>query len=275
MQATTTALILGRGRLGRSLTAALDASGTPAANVSGRDGNGVDAAVADASLVILAVPDAAIAAQAEALAQHAGLDGKPVVHLSGATTLRALEACSRVGCSVGSFHPFEPFPNERPPEAFNGIAIAVAASDADLHERLDALAHRLGATPINVAEGDRALYHAAGQVSGFVVALFAQAQQLLMRVGWSERQAFDALLAVTESNLANLRVQGLPHALAGAFRRGDVETVARHLNALEALPDAAPIATAYRGLGRTAIELSLGTGLDPGAAGRLGELLDR
>jgi predicted short-subunit dehydrogenase-like oxidoreductase (DUF2520 family) len=124
-----------------------------------------------------------------------------------------------------------------------------------------------------VAEADRALYHAAGQVSGFVVSLIAQAQQMLGRVGWSEDQALAALIAVTQSNVANLRAQGLPEALAGPFRRGDAGTVARHLQALEALPDATAIETAYRGLGLTAIDLGLGTGLDPEAAARLRELL--
>jgi hypothetical protein len=53
--------------------------------------------------------------------------------------------------------PFQPFPVQRSAEAFHGAAIAVPASDTDLEERLDALARRLGATPVRVAESDRVL----------------------------------------------------------------------------------------------------------------------
>lgn len=266
-------LILGRGRLGRSLTAALDRVGLPAANVSATDAAAVEAALPEASLVILAVPDAAIERQARVLADRPRLAGTPVVHLSGATTLRVLRACSDRGSPVGSFHPFQPFPAERPPEAFHGAAVAVAASDADLRTRLHELAERLGAVPVTVDDADRALYHAAGQVLGFFVVLVAQAQQLLMRVGWSERQAFDALLAVTESHVANLRARGLPDAVVGAFRRGDAGTVAEHLKALAAIPDAEPIEAAYRGLGLTAIDLAIATGLDAESAAGLRALL--
>ena len=112
-------------------------------------------------------------------------------------------------------------------------------------------------------------------MSGFVVALLAQAKQLPVRIGWSERDALEALLAVTDSNLATLRAQGLPHALAGAFRHGDVGTVEGHLEAIEAVPGAMSIATPYRGVGQTATDLSFGAGLDEAAAARLREVLDR
>src|SRR3954454_12214646 len=67
--------VVGRGRMGSALTAAL-ALGEPL-------GRGADAA--DADVVLLAVPDAEIAAAAAAIAP-----GRLVGHLSGATTLAPL-----------------------------------------------------------------------------------------------------------------------------------------------------------------------------------------
>src|SRR3954452_25428713 len=67
--------VVGRGRMGSALTAAL-ALGEPL-------GRGADAA--DADVVLLAVPDAEIAAAAAAIAP-----GRLVGHLSGATTLDPL-----------------------------------------------------------------------------------------------------------------------------------------------------------------------------------------
>lgn len=268
-------LVIGRGRLGRSLAGALTATGTPAQNVSMRDEPALDAALAEASLVVVAVPDGAILEVAEELARRRVLGGRAVAHLSGAAPLAVLEPCARVGCPIGSLHPLQPFSAERPPEAFVGIAIGVAASSPALRERLHALAHRLGSTPLDVADEHRALYHAAGhQASAFLVVLVAQAQAMLAEIGWDEQQALAALLPAIQGTLDNLRAQGLPGALSGPFRRGDLGTVEGHLRALGDLEAAPEIEAAYRALAVTAVQLAIGTGLAPERAARLSDLLE-
>ena len=75
--------IVGRGRLGTALSAALRAAGRP---VEGPLGRGAEAR--DATVVLLCVPDAEIAAAAQALG--APVAGRLVGHCSGATTLDVL-----------------------------------------------------------------------------------------------------------------------------------------------------------------------------------------
>ena len=73
-------LVVGDGRMGRALVAALDAAGVPVVGPAGRGASGADAAI-----VLLAVPDAAIATAARAIAP-----GRTVGHLSGALDLSVL-----------------------------------------------------------------------------------------------------------------------------------------------------------------------------------------
>jgi predicted short-subunit dehydrogenase-like oxidoreductase (DUF2520 family) len=218
-------------------------------------------------VVFLAVPDPAV----RALASELGAARLPdpaaiaVVHLSGALGLEALSGAAEAGHPVGSFHPLQSFPQPRPPDAFRGSLVAVDASTSELLEALAALAVRLGATPRRVPDEHRRLYHAAAVVaSNYLVALTAQAAAILERCGWNRQEALAALLPLERGVLANLESQGLPEALIGPIRRGDPETVAGHLAALDqagGLP-----AEVYRILGMAALELAQEAGLEVDAA---------
>jgi predicted short-subunit dehydrogenase-like oxidoreductase (DUF2520 family) len=260
-------VLLGRGRLGRTLTEALGVQGIPARNLGGRDAEA--AALAGATLVILAVPDGVIADVAQALTAPGAQPpaGVAVVHLSGALGLDVLRPLADAGHPVGSFHPFQPFPAQRPPSAFHGATVGVAAADAPLRARLEALAVALGARPHDVPDADRAVYHAAAvMASTYVVTLAAQSQSLLRSLGWQEDDALDATLTLLRAALENLERDGVPEALSGPLRRGDVATVTRHLDAFARLAPAEDPSASYRALGIASTRLAVQTGLDPAIA---------
>lgn len=268
-----TVIVLGRGRLGRSLAAALRAAGCPVALHPGREA-ALDGAGADA-LVLLAVPDGAITDVAAGLSLPGGV---PAVHLSGARGLDALAPLAARGHPVGSLHPLQPFPVERPPAAFRGALVAVDGSDAATLARLEALADLLGARPRRVRDGQRAAYHAAASMAAnLLVALADQSRLALRSIGWSDADALDAVRSLMRGSLEALDAVGLPEALSGPARRGDAGTLARHVAALEAV--AIPGARArpvdvYRSLGRAAVDVAVRCGLDADAAARLEAALD-
>src|SRR3954452_9895751 len=145
--------IIGAGRLGTALSAAMRAASL---HVEGPLGRG-QAPAADTTLVLLCVPDGAIAGVAAGLAP-----GPLVGHCSGATTLAPL-----AGHGAFSLHPLMTAPAGAAPEVFSGPAAAVAG-----HPAAAELARRLGMTPITVADADRAAYHAAASIaSNFLVTL--------------------------------------------------------------------------------------------------------
>ena len=189
------------------------------------------------------------------------------VHVSGALGLDALGALS--GNPVGSFHPLQSFPAPRDPSAFRGITVAIDASKPLLRRRLARLARDLGARPKHVTDRERVVYHAAAVfASNFVDVVFAEAVRQLEKIGWSERESVTALLPLIEGAVANIRSSGPVKALTGPIRRGDAETVTRHLSALDN-PDL------YRMLGLVALEIAIEAGLDPAAAERTRRALTR
>ncbi|MBK6431287.1 DUF2520 domain-containing protein [Candidatus Amarolinea dominans] len=85
--------------------------------------------------------------------------------------------------------------------------------------------------------GARPLYHAGAVfASNYVVTLFSVGVRLLTQAGLTPTQASAALLSLTQGAVRNLATVGLPAALTGPIRRGDAETVVRHLAALDATP---------------------------------------
>jgi len=191
-----------------------------------------------------------------------------VVHCSGALGLDALGALGGES-PHGSFHPLQSFPAPRGPEAFRGITIAVDATTPALLKRLQRLARDLGAKPKHVPDGHRVLYHAAAVfASNYVIASVAEGVRLLEAAGWKSEEAEHALAPLVEGVAANLRRRGIVKALTGPIRRGDAETVARHLAELE--DD-----RLYRMLGLVALRIAIEAGLEPAQAERTRRALTR
>jgi predicted short-subunit dehydrogenase-like oxidoreductase (DUF2520 family) len=136
--------------------------------------------------------------------------------------------------------------------------------------------------PTTVGGDHRAVYHAAAVfASNYVDALFGEAVALLESAGWSQKDAVRGLLHLAVGALDNIKRNGPVRALTGPIRRGDVETVRRHLKALSALDASAarrygpPVEAVYRMLGSIALEIAKEAGLEPAAAGRMHRALTR
>jgi predicted short-subunit dehydrogenase-like oxidoreductase (DUF2520 family) len=226
----TSLAIVGAGRLGTALAAALRRSGL---EIDGPLGRGADPAGADA--VLLCVPDAEIAAAAAALTP-----GAPVGHCSGATGLEVLTAREAF-----AFHPLMTVPAEGEP-VFEGAGAAVAGSTPGALAIAEELAARLGMRATTVADEDRAAYHAAASIaSNFLVTLEGAAERLAATAG-VERELLAPLVRAAAENWVRL---GAGRALTGPVARGDEATVARQraavaertpefLEAFDALVDA-------------------------------------
>ena len=218
-------------------------------------------------LLFLAVPDGAVSEMATRIARMKPPAQLGIVHVSGALGLDALGALE--GNPRGSFHPLQSFPMPRDPSAFHGITIAVDATTPGLLRQLQALARSIGAKPKRVRDEDRVVYHAAAvYASNYVDVVVAEAVRLLEQIGWSRAEATQALVPLVEGAAVNIRRRGPVQALTGPVRRGDAETVERHL---EAVDDA----DLYRMLGLVALRIAREAGLDPAAAGRTERALTR
>jgi predicted short-subunit dehydrogenase-like oxidoreductase (DUF2520 family) len=195
--------IVGAGRVGGAVAARL------------RE-RGVDLRDEGAELVLLCVPDGAIAEVAQEIEP-----GPWLGHVSGATALSALDPHSR----RFSVHPLQTFTRARGPEQLDGAYAAVTAESDDARAVAVELAETLGLRPFELADDQRALYHAgAAMASNFLVTLRRVAGRLVEDAG-APAEALDPLMQRTIEN---------GFELTGPIARGDWDTVEAHRDAIRA-----------------------------------------
>jgi predicted short-subunit dehydrogenase-like oxidoreductase (DUF2520 family) len=241
--------VVGAGRLGRALAAALREAGV---SVEGPARRG-EAASADA--IVLCVPDGEIPAAAAAVSGRARFVG----HTSGATPLAALE---RAGAEAFGLHPLQTFAgdDDRPAlDRFAGAGCAVAGATPAALALAEGLARRLGMAPFVIEDERRAAYHAAASMaSNFLVTLQAAAEEVAGGAGLEPAEARALLLPLVRRTLENHAALGPERALTGPVARGDEATLQAQRAAVEgATPELLPLFDALvertRALGARAV----------------------
>ena len=202
--------VIGRGRVGSAVAARLEERGVELRS--------------DAELVLLCVPDRAIAEVAATVAP-----GPWVAHVSGATPLAALDPHER----RFSVHPLQTFTLDRGPEQLDGAWAAVTAESDEARRTGRDLAETLGLRPFDLADSDRTLYHAGAAIaSNYLVTLYRAASRLFEDAG-APPEALVPLMTRTIEN---------GFQLTGPIARGDWAVVDAHLVALhDAHPELEPM----------------------------------
>jgi predicted short-subunit dehydrogenase-like oxidoreductase (DUF2520 family) len=210
--------IIGPGRAGTSLAAALMARGWSFAGFLGR-GDDLARAARGVDVLVLATPDDAVAEVAAAVEPE---PTTTVVHLSGSLGLGVLAPHPR----RAGLHPLVPLPNGTVGAArlASGVTFAVAGDPV-----ARAIVESLGGRVVEVADGDRAAYHAAACIAAnHVVALLGQVERVAASVGLD----LESFLPLTRAAVDDVADLGPGAALTGPARRGDWATLSRHLDAL-------------------------------------------
>jgi predicted short-subunit dehydrogenase-like oxidoreductase (DUF2520 family) len=215
--------IIGTGRVGSAVAARLQERGV-ALRADG------------AELVLLCVPDAAIAQVAASIEP-----GPWVAHVSGATPLSALAPHGR----RFSVHPLQTFTRSRGPEQLDGAWAAVTAETEEARAVATRLAELLGLHPFDLEDSARTLYHAGAVfASNYLVTLQRAASLLFERAG-APPEAFEPLMLRTIEN---------GFELTGPIARGDWDTVSAHRAAIRAeLPE---LDNLYETLARATVALA-------------------
>ncbi|HCH65655.1 MAG: stilbene synthase [Deltaproteobacteria bacterium] len=217
--------IVGQGRLGSTVSSALEEAGHIVHRVSRHQ------AIPAAPIVWLTVPDGAIRSVAAQCPT-----GGVVLHASGASDLTVLEAhASR----AGSLHPLMTFPGGAPPPlpvpaAIEGSPIARACARQ--------LALAMGWTPFEVS-GDRRAYHAAAVLAGnFATTLLAEAAGVLTAAGVPAGDAPALLAPLALRSLENAVRMGPSAALTGPVVRNETAVLRDHRAVLAAVrPATVPV----------------------------------
>jgi predicted short-subunit dehydrogenase-like oxidoreductase (DUF2520 family) len=177
-----------------------------------------------AELVLLCVPDSAIAEVARGIAP-----GHWIGHTSGATPLAALEPHER----RFGLHPLQTFTRARGPEQLDGAYAAVTGETESAIEVGRWLARTLGLRPFELDDAARPLYHAGAAIaSNYLVTLHRVASDLFEAAG-APPEGLEPLMRRTIEN---------GFELTGPIERGDWETVEAHRRAIRATrPELEPL----------------------------------
>ena len=195
--------VIGSGRVGSAVAARLAE-------------RGVAVTADDPELVLLCIPDSAIADVAQGLPP-----GGLVAHVSGATPLSALDPHER----RFSMHPLQTFTRARGPEQLDGAWAAVTAETDETQAAGIWLAETLGLRPFELADSARTLYHAGAVfASNYLVTLHRAASLLFESAGAPP----EALLPLMRRTIEN------DFELTGPISRGDWATVEAHRAAIRA-----------------------------------------
>ena len=241
--------VIGPGRAGHSLAAALADVGWEVVGFLGR-GDDVADALRGTDLLVVATPDQAIREVVAAVRPDDPrvAPGGVIAHLAGSLGLDTLAPHRR----VAALHPLVALPTAEigARRLRAGPWFSVAG-----HPIVQRAVSDLGGRWFEVADVDRATYHAAAVVaSNHLVALLGQVE----RIAGSIDVPVEAYLDLARATLDNVADLGAAVALTGPAARGDWETVARHLAALQ--PGERE---AYRALAAAARRLVDDQGLPP------------
>lgn len=291
--------VVGAGRVGAVLGSALRSAGHPVVAVSAVSEDSRERAelllpgvpvldvpevVRRAELVLLAVPDDALAPLVAGLATTGAWQaGQIVVHTAGRYGTGVLVPAREAGAIPLAIHPAMTFTGTSLDlHRLEGCPFAVTAPAAVL-PIAQALVVEIGGEPVVVAEEARGLYHAGlAHGANHLTVLVAQAAAALAAAGIDDpgRTLRPLLEAALDGALRAASREGGPGAigaLTGPVRRGDAGTVAEHLDVLTRLAGttgAVDVVAGYGALARAATVRAVAAGLlDEAAAQRLLDVL--
>jgi len=278
--------VVGSGRVGAVLGAALRRAGHKVVAASGVSDASreraatllpgvpllpVEDVVRRAELVLLAVPDDALADLVAGLAStRVWQAGQLVVHTSGRHGLEVFDAALDQHVLGLALHPAMTFTGTALDlDRLADCCFGVTAPEP-LRPVAEALVLEIGSEPVWVEQEMRPLYHAAlAHGANHLVTLVAQSLQALAAAGVEQpARVLGPLVAAALDNA----LRAGDAALTGPVARGDAGTVAEHLRQLQSLtPDIRPT---YVALARATAERALASGrLRPHAAAPLLDIL--
>lgn len=253
--------VIGAGKVGMSIALALHARGHLAWIVARSEQRRSEARMAFPSVPVFAsgadidslpdwiaicTPDAQIAAAAAELGTSALWESHTqhspcvlVTHCSGALHSNELQPVIRTGVLTAAMHPFQTFPyvSER---LIHGIAWGIECSEQSPPECAQRAAHAVrcvGGTPVILGPETvqrKEIYHSVAVVaSNYLTAVAAVARQAAHAAKISPTDFLQPIMRTAMENASMWIARDSAPPLTGPIARGDVQTVRKHVDAME------------------------------------------
>ena len=244
--------LIGPGKVGCAISRRLYRSGYPITAVIGRDieratdacqfiGCTTNVATTDltrasqARVILLAVPDDHISAVSATLNSKANsLTGKTLVHFSGLHKASCMQKEGETQAfSTISIHPLLPFADRTlASQRLSGCPCALEGDEISMALGTELITAFEG-QPFLIKSDKKDLYHAAAcKSSNYLVTLLSGAETLLAECGISKAEGLSLLSPLLRATLDNVIKLGTEQGLTGPIVRGDMATVAKHIDAM-------------------------------------------
>lgn len=193
----------------------------------------IDKILTMSDVLFLTVPDDAISEVWEQLKTYP-IQGKFICHCSGSLGSAVLSGIEETGAYGYSIHPMFPFKSKK--TAYEDLSQALFSVEGN-EEHMEEIMDLLSACPnhiVRLRSEDKPKYHAAAVfASNLAVGLINQAKELLKECGFDDESALKALKPLAVTNMNNIFEVGTCDALTGPVERHDINTVKKHLKALD------------------------------------------
>lgn len=191
--------------------------------------------ISESDMIFITTPDSIIETVWESVRKEADsgnvkLFGKIFCHCSGSLSSQVFTDIQGYGAFGCSIHPMQAI-SSRDTDLTGTFFTADGQEEAVMQVRkmLEAKGN-----PVGVIEPEcKMKYHmAASTASNLVVGIVQMAVDSLRECGFEPQQALEMLTPLLLGNMDNICKKGTANALTGPLERGDVQTVAGHLNQL-------------------------------------------
>lgn len=263
--------LVGAGRAGTAVAAALQAAGHTVSGVASRTGSSaesaarrLDAPVVAAErlpacdVVLLGVPESALEPVAATIAPGLA-EGTVVWHLAGAAGVAPLGAVVAAGGRRCALHPVQAFPDADTGLAcLPGSAWGLTCDDGLGRWARAVVEDDLEGRTFELREEDRPVWHAAAVTAASgAIAIMSLGERLLASIGVAA--AGDVLGPLAGAAVANASERGATASLTGPAVRGEWATVTAHVRALEG--SAPELVEPYREATRLILRVAEGAGV--------------
>lgn len=187
--------------------------------------------ISSCDMILFTVPDGAIARVWEEAEPY--VSGKIVGHCSGLHSSKIFSNTGSKEFYAYSIHPlFAVSSKEHSWKELSEILFTIEGDEKYLHT-IEEMFTQMGNRTRIISAENKIKYHAAAALSSnYMTALFFMAQNLFLECGFEEKEAAEELYQLAKGNLDHILEQGCAEALTGPLERNDLETVTRHISAL-------------------------------------------
>lgn len=200
--------------------------------------------ISKSNLVFISVQDDHLSIVTEQLCDPStNFKNKIIVHTSGAHSSKILSPLKKQNAQIASAHPIYAFSENDPDKISLKNVYFDLEGDASAVEILTSLFQKVGINTIKItAEQKLAIHTASVFYSNYFVGLAQVAQMVLQASQISPDNYWQPFVPLIQSTIHNLSSKTPEEALTGPIKRGDIQTIEKHLNFLnENLPEAKKI----------------------------------